>query len=389
MSQDEGAMPPPKGVTPDFDGSTTLQHSVVVVYSCTFAVATVTLVLRLYSASAIVRKLDWDIRNSDPFVVGRIFGLLHRAIPSGFGKHLWDVRATDLQGYLNVKLLTRIPTSVDHALTTGACPEQLLLVLGLTYVWPPTLAKLAILVLYYRLIPNSRFRIALYAVAAGLVVYTLVFTILLAGPCHPQKPGTNTCVVNLTISQAVLNIVSDVIVIVLPIPLIHRLNMRLKQRVTVGLLLALGSAVVIVSCIRFGYVQKMQKNPDVTWTQASASLWSCIEMNTGIICNCLAHLKPFVRRHIPSLAKFVSGTSQQKSYPDEVDNSHSFKRWRGDKASHGYQLHSVGRSQESAAAGTGNNVVVVDEFQVEFSPSRNTDEASSTEDILVHKPRHI
>lgn len=133
-------------------------------------------------------------------------------------------------------------TSVDHTLTTGVCPGQLLLVLGLTYVWPPTLAKLAILVLYYRLIPNSRFRIALYAVAAGLVIYTLVFTILLAGPCHPQKPGTNTCVVNLTISQAVLNIVSDVIVIVLPIPLIHRLNMRLKQRVTVGLLLALGSA---------------------------------------------------------------------------------------------------------------------------------------------------
>ncbi|UPK92361.1 hypothetical protein LCI18_003296 [Fusarium solani-melongenae] len=358
MSQDEGAMPPPKDVTPDFDGSTTLQHSVVVVYSCTFAIATVTLALRLYSASAIVRKLDWDIRKN--------IANVNVAIPSGFGKHLWDVRATDLQGYLN-----------------------LLLVLGLTYVWPPTLAKLAILVLYYRLIPNSRFRIALYAVAAGLVVYTLVFTILLAGPCHPQKPGTGACVVNLTISQAVLNIVSDVIVIILPIPLIHRLNMPLKQRITVGFLLALGSAVVIVSCIRFGYVQKMQKNPDVTWTQASASLWSCIEMNTGIICNCLAHLKPFVRRHIPWLAKFVSGTSQPKSYPDEVDNSHSFKRWRGDKASHGYQLHSVGRSQEPAAASTGNNVVIVDEFQVEFTPSRNTGEASSTEDILGHKPGHI
>ncbi|KAM0421361.1 hypothetical protein ACHAPT_010896, partial [Fusarium lateritium] len=261
----------------------------------------------------------------------------------------------------------------------------LLLVLGLTYVWPPTLAKLAILVLYYRLIPNTSFRIALYAVAAGLVIYTLVFTILLAGPCHPQKPGTGTCVVNLTISQAVLNIVSDVIVIVLPIPLIHRLNMRLKQRITVGLLLALGSAVVIVSCIRFGYVQKMQKNPDVTWTQASASLWSCIEMNTGIICNCLAHLKPFVRRHIPWLAKFVSGTSQQKSYPDEGDNSHGYKRWRGDKASHGYQLHSVGRSQQPSGTNTGNDIVIVDEFQVQFTPSRNTGDASSTEDILIQK----
>jgi Na+/H+ antiporter NhaB len=109
-------------------------------------------------------------------------------------------------------------------------------------VWPPTLAKLAILVLYFRLIPNPGFRLGIYAVAAGLVIYTLVFTILLAWPCHPLKPGTTTCVVNLTISQGVLNIVSDAIVIALPIPLIHRLNMPLRQRITAGLLLALGSA---------------------------------------------------------------------------------------------------------------------------------------------------
>lgn len=96
--------------------------------------------------------------------------------------------------------------------------------------------------LYHHLIPNQGFHFALYAVAASLVIYTLVFTILLAGPCHPLKPGTGTCVVNLTISQAILNIVSDAIVIVLPIPTIHRLNMPLKQRITVGFLLALGSA---------------------------------------------------------------------------------------------------------------------------------------------------
>ncbi|PNP51922.1 hypothetical protein FNYG_15863 [Fusarium nygamai] len=361
MSQDVGAMPPPEGVIPDFDGSTSLQHSIVIVYSCTFALATITLLLRLYSAGAIVRKLDWDI----PLIIlawggslGFFIGVV-LAIPSGFGKHLWDVRATSLPGYLN-----------------------LLLVLGLTYVWPPSLAKLAILVLYHRIIPNRGFQLGIYAVAAGIVIYTLVFTIMLAWPCHPLKPGTTTCVVNLTISQGVLNIVSDAIVIVLPIPLIHRLNMPLKQRITAGILLALGSAVVIISCIRFGYVQKMQNNPDITWTQASASQWSCIEMNTGIICNCLAHLKPFVRRHMPCLTKFVTrGSSGQNSYPNEPGNSHNYK-WRGDKASHGYQLHSVGRSQQPSGSETDNGIVIVDEFPVEFTPIKNPGDASSTEDIL-------
>ncbi|CAJ0550120.1 Ff.00g100500.m01.CDS01 [Fusarium sp. VM40] len=364
MSQDIGAMPPPAGVTPDFDGGTALQSSIVVVYSCTFAFATITMCLRLYSAGFILRKLDWDI----PLIIlawgislGFFIGVV-LAIPSGFGKHLWDVRATSLPGYFNAF-------------------QQLLLVLGLTYVWPPTLTKLAILVLYYRLIPNKGFHLGIYAIAAGLVIYTLVFTILLAWPCHPLKAGTTTCVVNLTISQGVLNIVSDAIVIVLPIPLIHRLNMPLRQRITAGILLALGSAVVIVSCIRFSYVQKMQDNPDITWTQASASQWSCIEMNTGIICNCLAHMKPFIRRHLPFLTKFVSRTSSaQKSYPNQPSNSHSYN-WRGDKVNHGYQLHSIGRSQQPPATET-DNIVITNEYQVQFTESKNNGGASSTEDIL-------
>ncbi|KAK7428309.1 hypothetical protein QQZ08_005206 [Neonectria magnoliae] len=365
MSQEVGAMPPPEGVTPDFDGSSPLQRIVVIVNACTFALATVTLALRLYCASVIVRRLDWDI----PLIILSWAGSLAffiaiiLAIPSGFGKHLWDVRASDVEGYLN-----------------------LLLVLGLTYVWPPTFTKLAILVLYHRIIPNFGFRLTIYAVAASLVVYTLVTTILLAGPCEPLKPGTGTCIVNLTISQAVFNIVSDIIIIVLPIPTIHRLNMRLKQKITIGLLLALGSAVVVVSCIRFGYVQKMEKNPDITWTQALASLWSCIEMNTGIICNCLAQMKPFVRKHIAWLAKFVSRTSEQKSYPDAAQNDHSYKRWRGDNASHEYQLHSIGRAQQPTHDNPGHDIVVVDEFIVQYTTSRNTGDASSTEDILAHRP---
>ncbi|KAF4974286.1 hypothetical protein FZEAL_8790, partial [Fusarium zealandicum] len=356
MSQDVGAMPPPEGVTPDFDGTTSLQRTVVLVYSSTFVIASITLALRLYCASAIVRKLDWDIRKSALIILSwggslAFFIGVILVIPAGFGKHMWDVRATEVSGYLN----------------STVALEQLLVILGLTYVWPPTLAKLAILVLYHRLIHKAGFRIAIYLVAAGLVVYTLVFTILLAGPCYPQKPGTATCVVNLTISQAVLNIVSDAIVIILPIPTIHRLNMPLGQKLTVGFLLALGSAVIIVSCVRFSYVQQMQDNPDVTWTQASASLWSCIEMNTGIICNCLAHLRPFVRKHIPWFAKFVSRAGQPKaSHPDEVDNSHSFKRWRGDNAGHGYQLHSIGRSQQKAIDQPGSGVIIVDEFHVEY-----------------------
>lgn len=62
MSQQVGAMPAPDGVTPDFHGSTHLQHTIIVVYSVTFALATLVMILRLYTGAVIVGKIGWDSR---------------------------------------------------------------------------------------------------------------------------------------------------------------------------------------------------------------------------------------------------------------------------------------------------------------------------------------
>lgn len=177
-------------------------------------------------------------------------------MPAGFGRHMWDVTATQLPAYLNV---SPNPLSMhcsifyglhysplcrlfSHMLTLAHL--QLLLVLALTYIWPPTLTKLAILVLYWRINPSYVFRGCVLATAAALVGYTAVFTALFGGPCNPLATGSGACLNNIAVAQAVLNIVTDAVIIALPIPVIHRLNMPLKQRIQVGIILALGSAYV-------------------------------------------------------------------------------------------------------------------------------------------------
>lgn len=56
-----GAMPPPEGVTPDFSLTmTTVQHKFIVVYSITFGIAVLLLLLRLYTRAFIVRSLGLD-----------------------------------------------------------------------------------------------------------------------------------------------------------------------------------------------------------------------------------------------------------------------------------------------------------------------------------------
>ncbi|KAF4969507.1 hypothetical protein FSARC_3293 [Fusarium sarcochroum] len=362
-----GAMPPPDGVTPDFSGgvgSTYLQTTLIIVYSVTFSLATITMILRLYTAGWVVKKMSWD----SPLIVlawaiSLVFFITSvKAMPSGFGKHMYNVTVVDLQGYFD-----------------------LLLVLALTYIWPPTLTKLAILVLYHRIIPNRLFRIAVYLTALSVTAYTVVFTALFAGPCNPQSTGSGVCLNNISVAQAVLNILTDAVLIILPIPVIHHLQMPLKQRATIGALLSLGSGVILASCVRIGYVRKMQNNPDVTWTQASAAVWSSVELNIGIVCNCLATLKPFVRKHLPLLASLVGGSSSSKpSKP--IASGNSFHPWRGDKASHGYELHSVDRPKRTATGDQGHagNIMVVDEFQVQYGNARDKGDASSTESILAN-----
>lgn len=72
-----------------------------------------------------------------------------------------------------------VPSSHRRCL---ACPinhlhqTQKLLFLGVTYFWPPTLAKLSLIVLYHRLNPTTGFRVALYVIAFVITTCTYKIT---------------------------------------------------------------------------------------------------------------------------------------------------------------------------------------------------------------------
>ena len=96
--------------------------------------------------------------------------------------------------------------------------------------------------MYHRINPNKGFRAAIYFTAFSLVAFTVVFTVLFSGPCNPLATGSGVCLNNIAVAQAVLNIVTDGVIIVLPIPTIMHLKMPLKQRITLAAILVLGSA---------------------------------------------------------------------------------------------------------------------------------------------------
>lgn len=131
----------------------------------------------------------------------------------------------------------------------------------------------------------------------------------------------------------------------------------------------------------------MVDNPDVTWTQASAAVLSSVELNVGIICNCISRLKPFVRVHFPSWARSLGSSGTAGESGKNRSKSHNGPRsWRGDKAGHSYKLGSMERG-EGFASGTQRNdkdIYVTNNFQVDYDPNAATPaRTGSTESILA------
>ncbi|KAL4981758.1 hypothetical protein BDW68DRAFT_196091 [Aspergillus falconensis] len=328
-------MAPPAGHTPQFDGPYNyLQIGTIIAFAVTYFFATLFVGLRYFQAFKLTQKIELDLVTiTVSYGVGlAYFVTMLDLFRHGWGKHMWDVSLAQLVE-LNKALL---PNTI-------------------CYLICPAVSKLAILSILYRINPALIYRTTVVAAALFIFAYTLTLCIITGGPCSPLKDGTLQCLENVALSGAVLNISSDLIVISLPIPTIHNLQLQLKQKVTVGCLLALGSGVIVCSIARLPYVIRLSHTPDATWTQAILGVWSIIEVNLGIICACAMRFKHLIATYLPRLSLWSfrsrSRTRSRSAGLRKVtlDSAEKF-RPEGSLGKHEYQLHSL---QQSSGNGSG------------------------------------
>ncbi|EMD58481.1 hypothetical protein COCSADRAFT_104006 [Bipolaris sorokiniana ND90Pr] len=289
MSSDRtkvGVLPVPDDGNQDLDGKTDLQRRIIVVYVVMTIFSSMVLGLRLYTRTFIRRLTGLD----DVLVVLSWLGcvawlvICFEAFQYGFGQHLWNVTVEQLQVY-----------------------TKMLVGIMVVYVWTPALAKLSLLALYYRLNPDFKIRSCIYALAGLVSGYSLAITIVAAGPCNPQYHSDQKCLTDLNLFMACINIITDFLILCLPVPMLRALQLPMKQKVLLGLVFALGSGVVVISTVRIIYVYSMISDPDSTYNIAKACIFSTIELNGGVICACAALLKPFIQRHMPWILSLSSG----------------------------------------------------------------------------------
>jgi hypothetical protein len=140
---------------------------------------------------------------------------------------------------------------------------------------------------YFRLVSDSglkRFRWALHSATAFNIAVCIAFLCLTVFQCRYELPpfyvlyfnGSPSCSPvkaywifpasghcmdegKVTLAAGIINCVLDLLVTILPLPMIVKLQMRLRQRLGVMFLLSLGFVVTIAGIVRYGFPPKVDK----------------------------------------------------------------------------------------------------------------------------------
>lgn len=139
--------------------------------------------------------------------------------------------------------------------------------------------------------------------SAVLVAYTIGATVVKINICKPINAywhGTDatngTClnVLKVFLTDTIFSVITDLILLALPMTLIPLLHLPLIKKLRIIFVLAAGGLVCIVTVIRLVWVVLYQNSTDTTSTTVRTYLVTCAEIALGIICACLPDVNVLV-----------------------------------------------------------------------------------------------
>ncbi|KAF4978722.1 hypothetical protein FZEAL_4942 [Fusarium zealandicum] len=232
--------------------------------------------------------------------------------------------------FLGWKALLCVDAAIDDYITRGGmCAHSwempltnyehyalLSYVAGPIYQFCNGFVKLSLLTFYLHLSPQKWFRIAVWSTIGIVSVYTVVITFMMFFLCDPPQKafdfkvdGKCTDAAILYMATAVSNIVTDVMLVLLPIPMVYNLHMPKVQKMGAIAVFAIGSLTVITtSVIRLVKLPPVLASTDPSWDAAPANIWTFVEANLFVICGSLPTLRKFFKHFMPRFVGSSGGS---------------------------------------------------------------------------------
>ncbi|KAG6993948.1 hypothetical protein G7Y79_00049g085080 [Physcia stellaris] len=199
--------------------------------------------------------------------------------------------------------------------------------------------KLSILCLYRRIFStrDRAFAWALYIVAGLQIAWAIAGFFTTVFQCSPVSglwrvvegtiaPTKLRCIkiVPALLGLASVNTLLNAAVLILPMPMVWKLQMPLKQKGAVCGILVLGCADVVASIVRCVLTSRGVGEPaEQLWTAAPAVMLSFTEPCVGILCACLPVMRPLLVAMGGPIKRFFQSKSSDSPSFTEIKASHS------------------------------------------------------------------
>ncbi|TLS30233.1 hypothetical protein PpBr36_03809, partial [Pyricularia pennisetigena] len=186
-----------------------------------------------------------------------------------------------------------------------------------------TVVKMTFLAQYYRIMTLKKMR-QWVLIVTGIVgawsisqIFMGIFICVPVSGFWDSTPDMK-CLPKLTswYANAIGNIIADLLIIVLPLPMIRNLNLPGTQKLVLIGIFCLGFFTTSISASRIRF---LGTPVDVTFENPEAEYWSLAEICSGIVCAVLPTLRPLAGKYLPTMfgsrftrsgSYFVSGRRQ-------------------------------------------------------------------------------
>ncbi|KAJ5186751.1 hypothetical protein N7449_011515 [Penicillium cf. viridicatum] len=194
---------------------------------------------------------------------------------------------------------------------------KLLVIFECIYVTTVAITKVSILLMYCRIFPTREIRIASMILGGISIAWGMAIILVSVFQCTPiarawdtRIPGTCINLKASFIGNAVPNIVTDVLILSLPVRVVWGLHASITHRL-----------VIFTSVYRFTTL--FEFNPtDIAWTFGKACTWCIVESSTGIISACMPTLRPLF---VMVSSKFSSQSGTQRTRTTDVERSKGYE----------------------------------------------------------------
>lgn len=277
------AMAPPKNTLPMDPNAYSLRPAMITVTAIALALLLPSVAVRTYTRKYLHRKLGVEDFAVIMAMISCIafLGLILKSFDYNCGKHQWNVSIADTMNVLRYANLIQ-----------------------LLYSPPIFFAKLAILMQISRIFSGGQRNYIFWAswifIIGNGIAYTIVMFLFIF-ECNPRekiwnpmKEGSCMNTGDAVIGISVVNLVSDILILLLPIISVWKLQMPLRKKMGVMGIFAIGVFACACGIARIIYTVKLIDTMDVTFWATVVGMWSVAEIVVVILCCCFPTFPRFI-----------------------------------------------------------------------------------------------